>query len=447
VSAGTAGPRLLIYSQDGLGLGHLRRTTLLAAECLVAEPAGSVLTICDSPLGQFFTKARGHDYLKLPSIRKIRPGEWSPISLAQPFGEVLQMRKDIIKAAALAHRPDVLLVDHMPHGAMGELVPTLEALHGTDTRVVLGLRDILDAPETIRRRWQLEGAVAAVEEHFDDVLVYGSRDVFDVADEYQWPMPIRDRLHYCGYVCSPPTAGPAEAIRRRYVGEARDLELVVAMAGGGADAAELFNTLVRTAPLLFSSRRCALVVITGPFFPPAERARLSALAGGRVTVVPSVPDAMAHMRAADLVVAMAGYNTTAEILSTRTRALLVPRPGPSAEQRMRASRFAARGWVRWLPPERLSEQALAGAILAALDAPPHTIRLGPDLGGRRRAALHLLNGRYRAAAAARSDVTATGPAALVGVGVGAIASAPALAEAVPVDTRGTPAPILRGSGP
>jgi predicted glycosyltransferase len=154
---------------------------------------------------------------------------------------------------------------------------------------------------------------------------------------------------------------------------------------------------------------------------------------------------MAHMRAADLVVAMAGYNTTAEILSTRTRALLVPRPGPSAEQRMRASRFAARGWVRWLPPERLSEQALAGAILAALDAPPRTTRLGPDLGGRRRAALHLLNGRYHAAAAARSDVTATGPAALVEAG--AMASAPALAEATPVDPRVIPAPLLRGSGP
>ena len=34
------GPRLLIYSQDGLGLGHLRRTTLLAAEFLASRPDG-----------------------------------------------------------------------------------------------------------------------------------------------------------------------------------------------------------------------------------------------------------------------------------------------------------------------------------------------------------------------------------------------------------------------
>ena len=117
------GARLLIYSQDGLGLGHLRRTTLLAAEFLAAEPGASVLTICDSPVGQFFSTASGHEHLKLPSIRKVGPGDWTPVSLSMPFTEVLAVRKDIIRAAAMSFRPDVLLVDHMPHGAMGELVP------------------------------------------------------------------------------------------------------------------------------------------------------------------------------------------------------------------------------------------------------------------------------------------------------------------------------------
>lgn len=385
--------RLLIYSQDGLGLGHLRRTSLLAAEWLAAEPGGSVLTVCDSPLGQFFTKVSGHDYLKLPSIFKIRPGEWSPISLAQPFGDVLEMRIEILKAAALAYRPDVLLVDHMPHGAMGELVPTLDALRGTGTRVVLGLRDILDAPETIRRRWQLEGAFAAVEEHFDEVLVYGSRDVFDVAEEYQWPMSIRDRLRYCGYVCAETPDDTVEALRRRYLGDLQDAAFVVAMAGGGADATELFDTLVRSVPLLSKSRPCVVAVVTGPFFPPDERARLIELGNGRVTVVPSVADSLTYMRAADLVVAMAGYNTSAELLTTRARALLVPRRGPSAEQRMRASRFASRRWVSWLPPERLSAGDLAAAMAAALDTPRAPMQNEPDLGGRRRAAMHLLD-RY-----------------------------------------------------
>jgi predicted glycosyltransferase len=180
-------PRLLIYSQDGLGLGHQRRTTLLAGEFLAAWPGATALTMSDSPLGQFFPVSPGHDYLKLPSIVKAGPGEWHPVSMTLPFADVLHLRREIIRSTVLTYRPDVLLVDHMPHGAMGELVPTLETLRSLPVRVVLGLRDILDAPTTIRHRWRLEGAFEAVERHYDDVLVYGSQDVFDVAAEYEWP--------------------------------------------------------------------------------------------------------------------------------------------------------------------------------------------------------------------------------------------------------------------
>ena len=396
MSGTTAEPRLLIYSQDGLGLGHLRRTTLLAAEFLAARPNGSVLTICDSPIGQFFSATPGHDYLKLPSIRKLSPGHWAPVSLSSPFVDVLALRTQTIRTAALSFDPDVMLVDHMPHGAMGELVPTLEALESTRARMVLGLRDILDAPATVRRRWRLEGAFEAVERHFDDVLVYGSRDVFDVGAQYAWPSQIRDRLRYCGYVCSPTAVPAAERVRRRYLGEAPNRRLVVAMAGGGADGYPLFDTLIRAVPALIAERPCTVVVVTGPFLPEAERVRLQRLAEGLpVHLVETVSDSLSYLSAADLVVGMAGYNTTAEILSLGTRAVLVPRAGPSAEQQMRARSFAERGWVRWLPPDAVSAESLATAMLASLDTPATPQRAQPDLHGRQRAAHHLLNGSSR----------------------------------------------------
>ena len=383
--------RLLIYSQDGLGLGHLRRTTLLASAFLAARPNASVLTISDSPIGQFFAATPGHDYLKLPSIRKAGPGNWSPVSLSSPFSDVLAMRRETIRATALSFEPDVLLVDHMPHGAMGEMVPTLEALEPFPVRTVLGLRDILDAPATVRQRWQLEGALEAVERHFHDVLVYGSRDVFDVATQYGWPTRLSRRLTYCGYVCSPPSTSPIAPVRRRYLRDARDAELVVAMAGGGADAYTLFDTLVRAVPALVSNRRVVVALVTGPFLPAAQRAELQRRVRGLpIRVISAVSDPLTHLRAADLVVAMAGYNTTAEALSLADRALLVPRAGPSAEQQMRASRFAERGWVRRLPPEQLSPEALASAMVEALDSPVTPMSTAPDLAGRQRAAGHLL---------------------------------------------------------
>ena len=134
------------------------------------------------------------------------------------------------------------------------------------------------------------------------------------------------------------------------------------------------------------------MIVTGPFLPRPEHRKSSKLARGLsvpVHVIRTVPDSLSYIGAADVVIAMAGYNTTAEILTMDKPALLVPRSGPSAEQQMRAKLFADRGWVNWLPPADLSPDMLAQAALSALT----TGRLRssrPDLRGRYAAAQHLL---------------------------------------------------------
>ena len=384
-------PRLLIYSQDGFGLGHQRRTTLLANEFLARRPGASALTVSDSPLGKFFASAAGHDYCKLPSVQKIGPGDWRPVSLSSSFADVLDVRRAMLRTTVEAFRPDVLLVDHMPHGAMGELIPTLDLLRDESTAVVLGLRDILDAPQVVRERWQLEGAFEAVERYYDRVLVYGSADVFDVAAEYGWPDAARSKIRYCGYVCAPPPV-VSESVRARHLDAAEDAAdeaaedaaLVVAMAGGGADAYPLFDALLAAVPAIAAADRCHVVLVTGPFLPAERQVDLARRAEGLpVTVLASVSDAVGYAASADLVVAMAGYNTTAEILSVGTPALLVPRPGPSAEQQMRARLFAERGWVDWLRPADLDAESLAGAVVHALRtrSARRAVR-PPDLSGR-----------------------------------------------------------------
>jgi predicted glycosyltransferase len=390
------GPRLLIYSQDGLGLGHLRRTTSIAGAFLRACPDACVLTVSDSPLGTFFGMAPNQDYLKLPSLVKSGPGGWHALSLPLSGTELLGLRQDLICSAASSFRPDIVLVDHMPHGARGELLPALDALRSTPSKLVLGLRDILDAPRTVRGRWRSEGAYKAVEDYYDLVLVYGSRGVFDVAKQYGWTRSAASLLVYCGYVCAPMPARHARRIRSKHLalidessgnaglddrsGDSKP-RLVVAMAGGGADAYPLMDALVAGFPRLCATQPCALMIITGPFMPVADRKDLQARAQGLpIQVRASVKDIPSHIAAADVVVGMAGYNTTAEILRIGTPAVLVPRAAPSAEQRMRARLFAERGWVGVVDPDDLGPESLTDAILDALQRKPAPVE-GPDLHG------------------------------------------------------------------
>ena len=392
--SGRANERFLIYSQDGLGLGHLRRTTSIANEVLRVLPTACVLTLSDSPLGGFFDSSPNHDFLKLPSIVKAGPGDWHALSLTMDFEEVSALRRDLILSAASHFQPHVLLVDHMPHGAMGELVPALEKLSkGGRTKVVLGLRDVLDSPQVIRERWRVEGAYDAIRRYYDLVLVYGSRELFDHATRYDLPSDIAAKLRYCGYVCAPRRARYARSIRAEYKKRSdAPTKLILGMAGGGADGYKTMRSLLDAIPLLEASiSRFKLVLITGPFMPEEHRQELQARAVGLpVRVRRTVADPFSYVCAADVVVAMAGYNSTMEILRSGTPCIMVPRKGPSNEQKIRMRLFRSKGWVDTVDPSKLSGRKLAEAIRRALDrGKDKDSSTGPDLEGLPRAVDHL----------------------------------------------------------
>ena len=381
-----AHPRIAIYSQDGLGLGHMRRTNSIASQVLQKIPDAGIITLSNSQLGQFFQNTQNHDYVKLPSIVKAEAGEWHPANLPFAFSDVLRLRTELIRGALLSYRPHLLLVDHMPHGAMGELIPALEALKISriPTKVVLGLRDILDAPEVIQHRWQGEGAFDAIEAYYDQILVYGMQDVYDMAQKYNFPSSIKDLLQYCGYVCTLQTVRNAVQIRKRTLSGLRQgTRLIVAMAGGGADAYPLMKTVLEAYPKVRAYQDAALILITGPFMPPDNLSNLKKR-GKRLSarVLTSVDDTLSYIEAADLVIAMAGYNTTAEILRLEKSAILIPRKGPSAEQRTRARLFAARKWVEEIDPDYLTPEKLTQSILTIFSHPQEPRpECRPDLQG------------------------------------------------------------------
>lgn len=387
--------RVMMYSQDGLGLGHMRRTSSIARQLLQSRSDAGVLTLADSRLGHFFEATPNHDYIKLPSIVKHGPGRWGAVNLPLPFHDVHTMRQALISSAVQSYHPDVLLVDHMPHGAMGELLPTLEMLRATGarTKVVLGLRDILDAPHVVQARWEAEGAYDAIEAYYDSVLVYGTREVFDLAQHYGFGRAIASRLHYCGYVVTPTTARYAARARAQSLGGSdRDAKLIVAMAGGGADAYPMMCAVLDAFPTVRAEQNSVLVLVAGPFMPVEQRHDLEARARGlAIRVRVSVTDPLSYIDAADLVIGMAGYNTTVEILRSGRPAILIPRRGPSAEQRMRARLFSELGWVDMIDPDDLGPDVVADAIRRGLQIDPErSIETAPDLHGLRSAVDHLL---------------------------------------------------------
>jgi predicted glycosyltransferase len=132
-------------------------------------------------------------------------------------------------------------------------------------------------------------------------------------------------------------------------------------------------------------------MITGPFMPEERRQELQASAVGLpVRVRRTVADPFSYICAADAVVAMAGYNSTMEILLSGTPCVMVPRMGPSSEQKIRVRLFRSKGWVDDVDPSKVSGKTLAEAIQRALDrGKDKSSSSGPDLEGLPRAVDHL----------------------------------------------------------
>jgi predicted glycosyltransferase len=290
----------------------------------------------------------------------------------------------------------------MPHGALGELAEPLKALkrHYPETKVILGLRDILGAPDVIRKTWENEGAFEAAEEYYDSVCIYGTPDVYDVTSEYAFPDGVRRKADYCGYVAREASKKgngkrPVNGAIAKYMPE-NDEKFIMVTGGGGADAAYFMDKFLESARLLKNDTKFSAIVSTGPFMHEKQFQYLRQKADGTTVRVTRIgADSIAIMRRADLVVSMAGYNTVSEIMRFRKNAIIVPRPGPSAEQTMRTKILSERGLFHSIHPNDLTADSLAGLVYERLQNPNGMDeRKLPNLDGATKAASVVLNQAY-----------------------------------------------------
>jgi predicted glycosyltransferase len=164
------------------------------------------------------------------------------------------------------------------------------------------------------------------------------------------------------------------------------------MGGGGKDSFSTAHTFLKAFPFLLQDMRLRALVLTGPHMSPAERADLVAQSSAYpVEILSSVQDATLLLQQAAAVVTMAGYNSLCEVLAWRKKALVVPRAGPSAEQRIRSQVFSQRHLVRMLDPDDLTPERLAQELRLLLmdDNIPNPANI-PPLDGAQRAAMLLL---------------------------------------------------------
>ena len=106
--------RVLIYSHDSFGLGHLRRCRAIAHALVEDHPEMSVLILSGSPIiGSFDFRSRV-DFVRIPGVIKLRNGDYTSHSLHIHVEDTLALRSSIIRHTAETFDPDLFIVDKEP---------------------------------------------------------------------------------------------------------------------------------------------------------------------------------------------------------------------------------------------------------------------------------------------------------------------------------------------
>ncbi len=381
--------RLALYSHDAMGVGHVRRNMLIAQTFSEGPLNATSLMLCGVHEASAFACGQGIDCMTLPALRKHSNDDYRPRDLRLDYADVRAIRQATLKSSLLAYRPDILLVDKLPRGLQGELDIVIPRLRAQGTRIVFGMRDVLDSADRVALEWGRQGNAKFIQQHYDAVWVYGDPHVFDPIHEYGLT-EIQHKVRYTGYI--------DQCERLQYAADRSELsdeqltafqDVILCMVGGGEDGVDLAMAF---AGCRLPPGREGLMV-AGPLMSHQDRRVLEAAVKQRPDMhfIGSVREADLLTARAERVICMGGYNSTVAVVSFDKPALIVPRVSPRAEQYIRAQRFAQMGLVDVLHPDHLSAECISawlaqpvrrtvnGRAKLNIDGLKHMTRFATDL--------------------------------------------------------------------
>jgi predicted glycosyltransferase len=330
-----AGPRVVFYAVNGLGLGHVTRLLAIARALRRQSPEAEILFITSSEADGVIYR-EGFAAVKLPS-KTIR----EQCGLGR--GTYLKMAQSVTWSALSSFNPDVLVVDTYPSGSFEELIPVLRWRQ----------KNVFVFREQRRETFQSNLLLATLPLY--DLLIVPHDDVGQVGDLPEpekaravGPILIRERHELL----------PRPAARRA-LGLPEDGLLFYGSFGGGGDP-EAARALELTTQAIRSLPDAHLVLGAGPLLREVPKAGAGVtVLGGRYPMLDVLP-------AFDGAVAAAGYNTVHELMFAGIASTLVPFGRVLDDQESRARSLADAGACLLCAP--LTESGIREAVGRLADA-------------------------------------------------------------------------------
>lgn len=358
----SARPRVMIYVQHLLGVGHLHRVAAIAR----AMARGGCETTLVSG-GMPDPTLHGLENVRFVQLPPARAQDASFRVLLDENGVQITdawraMRLERLNAIFDKTAPDALLTELFPFGRRPmrfELLPLLARIRELRPRPLAfcSVRDIL--VDRTKPERDLD-TIKWLQQYYDAAFIHGDPHLVPFERTFPLAERIAGQLHYTGYIVEQHTIPQTDA------GE----DEVLVSAGGGAVGMPLFRAAMAARPLSHAKDKTWRILVSRHENPAAVE-ELHRMAGPGVVIEAVRPDFPGMLRRCLLSISKAGYNTVMETLASGARAVVVPfAGGEETEQALRANLLAERGLLAVVREADLTPEILAAAIDRALVMKP-----------------------------------------------------------------------------
>jgi len=353
--------RVLFYVQHLLGIGHLKRASVIA-KAMTRRDLDVTIVAGGEAVGEIdFGNAR---FVRLPAIHA-RDAETYRLldSNDNRVGPLFWRRR---RKALLRTFDDVaphaVVVEMFPFGRFEfarELIPLLDAAKKKNCARISSMRDIVQPKRRARDNQKM---VELSEKYFDRVLIHSDPSLIRLERSLPQARRIEHQIHYTGYVIEDVNVG--RALARPSRAEARPTSVIVST-GGGAVGEQLLRTAIEARPLT-RYHADPWRLICGMNLPADRVEALRRDAPDGVAVDTHRHDFVALSQHAGISISQAGYNTAMELLASHVACVFVPfAANEETEQTERCRVLQERGLARYVAASDLTPRALANAINAA----------------------------------------------------------------------------------
>ncbi len=170
-------PRIALYS-GGTTTEAFKRNIAIANALKTSHLKADILLITETEAAPHTALPKGLICVALP------PRQERDAGLDDPGHRI-----DMIHSALSGFQPDAVIIDNVPFGLKPEFQKIIQFLKQGNIRCILGLGDSprYTIPEQAQRL-------------YDQIWIYGDRDLYDLASEYNFSNLTRKKIRYTGYL-------------------------------------------------------------------------------------------------------------------------------------------------------------------------------------------------------------------------------------------------------